>query len=245
MEFYSSDEHSSDKLWLGFPLAKAASRALNSHMDKDASATPLQEVRVGLISDIVRGKSWKYTLSLGLIGGIAIGVLNLSAVATESRLQAFFDALNYPVISLLSTANDVIGFMNGKSPDVCEFYMLVGVVCYWSIIGVFLASILCLARDRICRRALKIGAAGGVLVGCLNFMTTIDEWNGTGRYFNILYLAIALPLDADRIRVEIILWLIVVVAYWTLIGLFLAWLFCAVRILKKRNAARGTEVSEE
>jgi hypothetical protein len=165
--------------------------------------------------------------------------------ATESRFQGFFEALNCPVIFLMSAANDWLGFLDGKSSDVFELYLLVAIICYWVLIGLFLASLLCLARDRTCRRALLVGAVGGVIAGCLSSTTTVNHWSGPRRYFSILGRSGPLPVDADQIRVEIFFWLLVAVFYWTLIGLFLASLFCVTRILIKRKTARGARVSGE
>lgn len=216
-------------------------------MYKDVPANPEDQSGVSLFSQIVRGKAWKWNLFLGATGGIAMGILNLSAAVTESRLQGLFDTLSYPAIFLTYIANDRLGFMNGKSSGVCEFYLLIAVICYWVFIGLFLSSVPCLARDWTCRCALLIGAFGGLSTGYLNFMTTVGQWEGPRSYFyfDILGRSGSWTFRADKIQVEILFSLVAGIVYWTLIGLVVASLFCVIRIVKNKKLARRILVSEE
>jgi len=52
-------------------------------MDGDARNTPAQKALFTLIRDLVRRKKWTYALFFGATAGMAVGVLNLVAVAQQ------------------------------------------------------------------------------------------------------------------------------------------------------------------
>lgn len=211
-------------------------------MDKDARTAPAHKTWVSVICDLVCRRKWTYTLFFGATAGMAVWVLNLVAIAQQwQKLEDTFELLNQPITSLMPGAE-------------YRFGPLVS-VAYWPVIGMFLASLLCLACDRYGRRALLFGAGGGILLGGLNLLAKANRWSGLERDFNFFDQPVKSLEEAIRERMESNLdwvirttrgiptvpyWRLTYVVYWTIIGLLLASLVCAIQILrKKRRAARA------
>ena len=116
------------------PLANSANRALNSSMDKDPRTAPLHKTWVTLMRDLVGRRKWTYTLFFGATAGMAVAVLNLVAVAQQwQNLEDTFELLNLPITSLMHTIYD-------------WRLSSLAIASYWPIIGMFLASLVCLRR---------------------------------------------------------------------------------------------------
>lgn len=229
---------------VAFPLANGANRALNPDMDKDPRTVPAHKSWVTLIRDLISRRKWTYTLFCGAAAGMAVGVLNLVAVAQQwQKLDDTFELLNLPITSMIPGAQYRFGPLMG--------------IGYWPFIGMFLASLICFAGDRKCRRLLLFGLAGGVLVGGLNLLVKANRWSGLERDFDFFDQPVKSLEEAIRERMESNLdwiirttrgiptvpyWRLTYVAYWTIVGLFLALLVCAIQTLRKKRRAAETRV---
>lgn len=94
-------------------------------------------------------------------------------------------------------------------------------------------------------RALFFGAITGMAVGVLNLVAVANEWD--------LKYAFEAPDDPimrfmgaaqDWAFVEMPS-VLMIIGYWTLIGLLLALVFCFVRVARMRKGAAETRVSGE
>lgn len=228
-------------------------------MHKDGQTTQGHETSVALSSETARGTRWMHALVFGAIAGMAVGVLNLVAVVNEWTLKEFFEVVDLPVSSLMYRIDGYDFWLNSLVPD----------ICYWTLIGIIMALLFCvvkrIARDKIDNYALLIGACGGMLIGGLDFTAAVNGWTELERYFHALDRpGIALVEPAwDRLYISPQYLLPTVsptilrrrmiyrrkmmnymfaaaVAYWSLMGLLIALLFCFLRVSRKRKGAAAT-----
>lgn len=198
---------------------------LNATTNKDAPACQRDKTRVKCYIGTAQGMSW--TLFFGAMAGAAVGVLNLAAVANGWKLNKWIEVLNAPVIAL-------------DLPDWLAWYDrfdLLAVVLYWTLIGLFLSLLFCLARDRRCRGVLLCGAGAGILIGYLNWLTLSRNWLALWSSFELLDRPVRPLEEAVRYRTfsatGLPYWRLTYVVYWLFIGLLLASLFCVVRMFVK------------
>lgn len=227
-----------------------ALETLNFTVNKVAPATPTNQRCGKWYSGTARGTSW--TLFFGAMAGAAVGVLNLTAVAHQWKLEDDFDLLNLPVTSLMHAAQQRLDFPRWLAVIDC-----VAITLYWPLIGLFLSLIYSLVRERTCRWRLFFGASGGILIGYLNLLAIANRWHALWAWFDFLDQPIQPLEEAIRDRIETLRlveslrlyrtystagrpdWRLTFLGYWFVIGLLLTSLFSVVRILKKRKAARG------
>jgi hypothetical protein len=229
---------------LGFPLAKVFVHALNANMNQDAPPTAVNQTGDGLNSKGVRYRAWRYHLFFGATAGVMVGVVDFAASLNGSQLDEGFALLDLPIRLLMGAVEDRVDFPPWIWAYPYCFGLLVD-ICYWTAIGLFSASLLCLARDRKCRINLLFGACGGIVIGCLDFLVRALYWYGLYRHIDFFDRP-ARPLvkaEYQIIReaypgVVFPYWRLTYVVYWLAVGLLLALFFWAVRILRKRKAAR-------
>lgn len=233
-------------------------------MDKDVQTTQGHEMSADLTSESARGTRWMYVLVFGALSGTAMGVLNFSALANDWELGGYFAIFNRPVILAMYIARARFDF--ATNPDAWLIYWLLALVCYWAIIGVLLALLIScvrvriikgIFRDRTCRRALFFGACGGMLVGGLNCAAAANGWQQLGDCFEALdrpaitVIRVALEwlgfLDflSGSPTAEFIAGLAVALVYWTVVGFFVAFLLCFIRVARKRKGAAEIGVPGE
>lgn len=246
-----------------FPLANATARALNSIMSEDAAITPPNDSLSDIIASAARRKTYVLTLLLGVALGALVGILNVLAAHYQWTLQDdFFDIVDAPIDSLQPGSSGLVWIVAsfGLSAMSEAFVM----ICYWSAIGLFLASLFCLVwtgdfrditRDKICRYMLFFGTFAGIFIGSLGFLAAANGWEDLDIFFNSLNHPVTSVVDALQARYDIppssqsgsqsefILGNTVVVVYWTIIGSLLALLPCVVRLFRKRKAARERQVA--
>ncbi len=231
-------------------------------MHKDAPATSESQSGVSFFGQIVHSESWKRALMWGTVVGLAVGVLDLAAFANEWRLGNWFDALDTPVDWVLEFAMNRFDSLEDSSAEALVHYSLIGCTGYWTIISLFVAMIYCFARaggirrmlrDRICRRALILGTGAGIFLGGANFLAMLNEVDVLQRCFDFLDrpgIALAeavlersglMPLFPQSAAEESVFFFVATMAYWVIIGLMPAMLFCVVRVLRMRNGA--TEIA--
>lgn len=235
-------------------------------MSKVAPPIAANQTGDGIITSVVRRKCCIYTLLLGATAGMLVGILNLLAVIHRWKFEHCFDVPDSPMYSLFSTQGyySVAGtFVFG--PDIGPYFQL-AIICYWTVIGLFLTSLLLLvragvfgeiARDRKCRYTLFIGLSSGMFIGILKFLAASNGWEKLERHFDDFDWPFeeSIRVLNDRVhflafvpgdpRTEFICWHAVDAAFWGIVGLFLALIFCVVRTLRKGIATTGTQVAEE
>jgi lipid-A-disaccharide synthase-like uncharacterized protein len=216
------------------------------------------------IREPTHSQRWVYALVFGAIAGMAVGVLNLAAVANEWKLKEFFEVVDSPVTSFMERRNGYDYWLDSLVPE----------ICYWTLIGILAALLFCVvkivARDKASKYALLIGACGGMLVGGLDFLAVVNEWTQLERYFHAfdrpgialvepawdhLYVSpqYLLPTVSPAVlrrrtlyRRKMMKYMFAgAVAYWSLIGLLIALLFCSLRNVWKRKGAAETRGSRE
>lgn len=242
-------------------------------MNEDAPAAPADQTRDRAIGRVVRRNGCLLILPLGAIGGVLVGILNLAAEKYHWTLQDdFFDIVDAPINPLIHPfyagwtsyrAGWTSYTPNGGSYG---FRMVLVEISYWTVIGVFVASLICLvragiiqdiARDKICRWLLFFGSCGGMFIGGLGFLAASNGWEDLDNCFNSFNRPVYSVMNAVQYRYNIpysrlwgsqlgfIYWHSVAVVYWTAIGFFVALIVCAIRIGKKRKQAREVRASEE
>lgn len=230
-------------------------------------------VRMGVIHDIirvtrvVRRKPYRDTLLPGVTLGILCGILNLAAANNFWKIQQdVFAIVDAPIESSI-TSYDSNGMpapiFSHDNPFVVR--MVLAMICYWGIIGLFFASLICLVRngvlreivcDRICCYLLFFGACGGILIGKLSFLADSNRWDVLSNLFDSLNQPVFSVMVELQRRYRLLDLLApgsqsvfmrrnAVVIYWAVICLFLAFLYCVIRILRKRRAARGFHAAVE
>ena len=185
---------------------------------------------------------------------MAVGVLNLVAVANEWNLEDTFDWLDLP-ITLAIAGDHQFGFPPtpwnyGYTPS-----LLVIIIAYWIFLGVLVAMLICgirggavgeVVHDKIWRRTLLLGSGAGMLAGGLNCLAAINEWWQVERYSYVFDRPLILLLGIADQKLQLLPrsdafrdlnWLLAIIAYWTTIGMLLAPLVCAIQILRKKRRA--------
>lgn len=222
----------------------------------------------GIITDVVRRKICVYTLLSGVTLGMLVGILDIVSIFNQWKLQYdFFDIVDIPFRSLVYSevfySSTPISWTDAYALPVAFL-----IISYWIVVGLFLAFLICLVwtgvardivRDRICRYALFFGTSGGVLIASLHFLATAKGWMGLAHYiggfehpvvhclYNALGERLRIPnsIPGDPETKQSILFYLLGVFYWTVIGLFTASFYCVIRIGKKIKAATKTQVSGE
>lgn len=232
-------------------------------MSKDASSIAANQSD-GIVAHGVCRKPCIYTLLLGAVGGLLVGVVNLFAASNRWKIQDdFFDIVDAPLRSL--NRFELVSF-SGTSAMFHGLKSVLVLICYWVLIGLFLAWLFCLIRtgviheiirDKICQYILFFAICGGICVGSLNFLAWVNEWSVLSNCFSFFdepAMSVMLALHVryriedslpPGLRAELIFLITVSIIYWTIIGLFLAFIFCVVRIFNKRKAAATIQVLEE
>lgn len=249
----------------GFPLAKVPIRALNSIMSKGGLPTGANQTGTGVPGGTARIRTYKTAVGIGGLAGLVVGVLNLEAIAHGWMLGEYFDVLDSPVISLVEPA-PVFNFRLWLSSPDFEHGVLGAILFYWAVIGLLLGWIFCLARagvirdiasEKICRWVLFAGVCVGALIGSLGFLAASNGWDYLGTLFESFNRPVNALVDILEARFQVLGSLlarpstefvcrhVAAIVYWMIIGLFLASLFCVVRILGKRMSARGTQARTE
>lgn len=219
-------------------------------------------------ASIVNGLTWRRSLVFGVVAGMAAGGLNLAAAVHRWKIEYSFEVIDSPLISAFPPPEYRRLFpgltMVGHSFVVDVPYLRLAIFCYWTVIGLFLASLyyLCRAgvlseiiRERTCMRALFLGASAGIFIGALNSLAIANGWelerlfdvlgrpdSGIKNSLKLYHFVNLLPI---RPAAGYVCSMVAAIAYWAVIGFFLVSLLCVIQVLVKRKAARETGVSEE
>ncbi len=206
-------------------------QALNSGVDKDVKINPEEFKDLGEVNQASRG--WMHYLLFGAIAGMAVGILNLVAYANAWSLNEYFEFLDQPIDLLKDAINEkfeVIGWDDpGGTPA-----SWVPIFVYWMIVGLFLAPFFRFARDRPSRYALFLGIGGGTLIGALDAMARIKEWEVLSDCFDILDRPVISLVYEHGVLYSASFYMLGFF-YWMIIGLILAVLFCLFRVFKTRK----------
>jgi hypothetical protein len=234
-------------------------------MSQDAPPTAAIQTGDGVIARRVRRKHCIYTALPGAIVGMFIGLLNLAAAKLDWKIQRdFFDIVNAPIYSRIASQYYLMGPPSLSTTAIRDSYSVyVLLICYWAIIGLFLASLVCLVRtgvvrdimrDKTCGYSLFFGACCGISIGSLSFLAASNGWDVLSKFFDSFNQPVYSVMDAlqerynllsSDMRTQIILWGMGAAIYWMLICLFPAFVYCVIRILVKRKAAGGAVAPEE
>jgi hypothetical protein len=219
----------------------------------------------GIIISVVRRKTCVYTLLSGVTLGLLVGILNIVSIFNHWKLQDdFFDIVDIPFRSVVYS-EVFYSSIPISWTDVDALRVALLMISYWMAASLFFAFLICLVwigvvrdivRDRICRCALFFGTSGGLLIGCLEFLAMSHGWWRLAQFIGGFEQPVIgwLNLLAQRLTIpnflpgypgleQHIFFYLLVVFYWTVIGLFIASFYCVIRIGKKRKAE--TQLSEE
>lgn len=234
-------------------------------MNKDARPSAANETGACGTGGTVRARTCKTIVALGGVAGFAVGVLNLVAIAHGWTLRGYFDVLDSPIISLTEPFPGFYYRLWFPSYTF-EQRTLGAILFYWTGIGLFVGWIFCVVRagilkdiagEKICRYSLFAGACGGTLIGSLGFLTASNGWEELGNVFENINRPVTELMEILRVRfdvldslprgseTEFIFWNSAAIVYWAIIGLFIASIFCVIRIGKKRNVGEKIQVSKE
>jgi hypothetical protein len=119
-------------------------QGLNYVVNKEA-VTPSEPAGDNVQSGTAGRKSGRHVLVWGLIAGMAVGFLNLSAAVYGWKLKALFDVLDFPFTLPMWIASNWAPFP-GKIIEIDMTYFLVAIVCYWPAVGLLMASLFCVLR---------------------------------------------------------------------------------------------------
>lgn len=185
-----------------------------------------------------------------------VGVLNLWAANSFWKVQQdFFYIVDAPIHSLVTCYDGdglIAPIFSQNNPSVVR--MVLAMICYWTIIGFLLASLICLIRngvlrdivcDRISCWLLFFGTCGGILIGKLSFLATSKGWGVLGSLFGSLNQPVISVMIALQQRYRMLDTLApgrqaefmrrdAPAIYWTVVGLFLAFIYCVIRIILER-----------
>lgn len=234
-------------------------------MNKDVPATPADQRHGSVVSVVLRDKTRLWVLLLSPALGVLVGILNFLAATNRLKFQDyFFDIVDAPIRRWLAPDWSEIGpsawpYMQHQALSVEQV-----MICYWAVIGLFLALLFCLVRtgivrdivrDPFCKYVLFFGTCAGAFIGILSFLAASIEWVDLDQFFDLLNQPAYMVMRTLNVRygilnflppgprTEFICWHGAGVVYWAIIGLSAATLVCVVRILKKRRAR--TCVAEE
>jgi hypothetical protein len=192
-------------------------------MDKEVRATRADLTGAGLVTGTALGKSWRRALVFGALAGMAVGILNVLAVAYRWKLADYFDLLDFPFFSLRDdpSRDPLNQFYSGRRWYIdANFYwrvyepgLLCGIICYWTFIGCLVGSLFCfvragvvmeMIREKAGRWMLFFGACGGMFIGCLNFLAASNGWEELERFFDGLERPITWLMDGLEIRFNLL-----------------------------------------
>lgn len=94
------------------------------------------------------------------------------------------------------------------------------------------------ARRKFCVLTLLLGAFGGMLVGILNLLAANYQWDLQDNFFDIVDAPISSLMPAPNGMFSVFVFGFVIICYWEVITLFLAWLICLVRTRVIRDIIR-------
>jgi hypothetical protein len=232
-------------------------------MNKDAQPTQRDQKASGLIGDAPHNKTWRRALFFGVIGGMLMAALNLHYVDSGNGvLRDFFRVVDVPLEFLGREIENRFGFGILTDTGFGMFFVLALVVGYWSVIGVFVASLCYLARigvirdlvrDKACRRVLFFGAIAGVLIGGLNTSALIGRWGSLAQCFHQLDRPVDLMIETlfEQFRavssgpVAVIWYVAAIVVYWVVIAELVTSFFCIFWMVGKRRETGESLVSAE
>jgi hypothetical protein len=216
-------------------------------MDKDATATSADRSGAGTVSGADRFKICRNVVGFGGLVGFAVGILNLVAVLHGWPLGDLFDILDLPIVE-----QPPVFYVGRKFMSASD--MLSIVPFYWTFIGSFVGWIFYLARtgfikeiarEKIYRYALALGACGGMFIGCLGFLAASNGWEELSEIFeslsgpaNSLAFVLHDQIQGMDLADKFVCFHVVAIVYWAVIGFFLAALVCSLQISKRRKVAR-------
>jgi hypothetical protein len=189
-------------------------------MNKDASATPADSHSSGIGGGGGRDERGVDPLAFGKAVGFTAGVWSFLAIAYDWRLG--FGMIPFWIF-------------------IIWFVVLLFFIVRAGVLGEML-------RDKVCKYILFLGTCGGMVIGRLDWLAA---WNGEDevrRHFDRLDwpLNVLMGFLPDAFlpnpRWEYLDLHAVAMVYWTVVGLFIASFFCAIRIRSKRK--RAGEVRE-
>lgn len=227
-----------------FMIAHAPVKKLNATTNRDAPAAQRDKTGGKWYSGMARGTSW--TLFFGATAGAAVGVLHFTALANGRKIEVF-ELLDAPVTAFMDRVREKLG-CPPWTPNMFGLESL-AVILYWTLLSLFVAAFICLARHPNYRRVMIFGAGGGLLVGCLNWLAIVNHWFRLWVSFAFLDRPVEPARKAigywingrfyfrqiqDVIRYEALTY----VVYWFVIGLILAFTVCVIRMLVKGRAGR-------
>jgi hypothetical protein len=235
-------------------------------MNEDTQPIQSDQKADGLIGDAPHNKMWRRAVFFGVIGGMLMAALNLHYVESNNNgaLRDFFRVVDVPLELLARELERQFGFGVLNDTGFGMFFVSVQLVGYWSVIGVFVASVYCLARngvikgfvrDKTCRRALFFGAIAGVLIGGLNTLVLINRWGSLQQYFDPLDRPVNLIMGAlfERFRavssggswVEVVCYVGAIVVYWVIIAELVTSFICIFWIAGRRRETGEVLAAEE
>jgi hypothetical protein len=202
------------------------------------------DCRTGALNNLIKdSKPSRNLLACGLIAGMAVATLNFSAAVHDWPLQDYFDILDSLIISPRHAAEYRFRLLYAKGADMNPFDPMFTMLCYWSVIGVFLAFLFHLIRFNDVPRswfyALLLGSSLGFVAGILNVSAILNQWK-LQNFFHVADAPLISLFDIHTGRIgppilpRPLYSLLAMICYWTAIGLILASLFCVARIFKRR-----------
>lgn len=225
-------------------------------MSKDARPTSAKHKGGSFFGEIVHRKTWKYALLVSPLAGMAAGYLNLVAEENGWELKDWFGLFDVPLASLMDVAQHRFHFFADANPEVYKRILLLAYIGYWTLIVLLLTPVYCfvragglkhMLRDRTCRRWLIFGAGAGIFIGGTNFLGILNKVEIFERCFNFLdrpgvtlineavYRFGLIQLLPGSTSGEVVREFVGAIAYWLIIGLVPATLFCVVRVLRMRK----------
>lgn len=201
-------------------------------MSQDALPTAANETGDGIGTRAVRRKTCIYTLLLGAMLGVMLGILNVAAMNNHWAIQNdFFDVVDAPVRPfmrprfvqrlvvqrVITSKGPFPGsptvFWTTGNPNAYSFRLVLVMICYWTFIGLFVGSLFWLfrtgadrdiVRDRVCRWLLFLGACAGFCIGSLSFLAASNEWNVLSNFFNSFNRPVNSVMDTLQNRYRIL-----------------------------------------
>lgn len=184
---------------------------------------------------------------------MVVALLNFSAAVHDWALQDYFDVLDSPFVWPTHAADYRSQFLYARYADLNFFDPMFTVICYWTFIGVSLAFIIHLLHfsgiRKSCFYALLLGPSLGFVIGILNVSAVLNK----SKFHNFFLIADApvislFDIHVGRIGPAILprplFSLFAMICYWIFVGLLLASLFCAGRILIKRRTAKEIRAAD-
>lgn len=237
-------------------------------MNEDAPPIAANQMRDGISTHGIRRMTCIYILLLGATLGMLVGILDLLANNRWKIQEDFFDIVDAPIhpLTIHFPSPHFIGSPEWHTDQrLYAIRVALVIICYWTIIGLLLASLICLirkgvirdiTRDEICRWVLFLGTCGGTFIGSVSFLAASNGWYVLSNFFYSVNQPINSVMGALQERYNIlsflppspqtqfITWNAAAVVYWIIICLFMTFIFCVIRIEIKRKAASGASAPE-